>query len=384
MKIAVSGVYQSKFGELWHKSLQDLTNEALNGVLKDSGVIKEDVQAVYIGNMLADESDYRKHMGGQISEYFSHNPSVYRLEAACASGGIALNVAVNAIQSGQVDNALVIGIEKMTDVDGERINQAIMMAGSEEEYTAGLTFPGLYALMANEYLRKYKASERDLAKVVVKNHYHAQFNKLHAQFPFAITQNQVIHSPKVADPLKILDCSPISDGVAAVFLASSKWVKQHFAQNGVYLTASQVASDSLSLSKRKNLTSLLGTQIAAKNAYQQAGVGVDDIDCAEVHDCFSIAEILALEDLGFYPQGEAIYHLTEKEVYLGGKRPINTSGGLKACGHPLGATGVKQVVEVTWQLRGQATDRQIKNPKIGLTHNVGGTGGTVAVHILQN
>ncbi len=383
MKIGVVGVYQTKFGELWDKSLADLISESITGCILDARIDKSDIQSLYIGNMLASLGNNQQHLSSLVSQILNLNVPITRVEAACASGGMAIFNAVNAIKSGVVDNALVLGVEKMTDLDSSEISKALMNAADDGEFLHGMTFPGLYALLANKYCKQFGLSEVDIAKAPVKNHYHAQFNKK-AQYPFAITTQQVLNSPKVADPLKMLDCSPITDGGAAVFLASDTWIHKHMARNGVYLSASAMASDSVSLSNRDSLVELKATKQASILAYSQANLSPKDISCAEVHDCFSIAEVLAIEDLGFYPKGDGSHYLDRKNSYLGGKKPINTSGGLKACGHPVGATGVKQIVEATRQLRYEADGRQVDEAKAVLTHNIGGSGGTAVVNILTN
>ncbi|NMC35861.1 thiolase domain-containing protein [Candidatus Beckwithbacteria bacterium] len=380
-KVAVCGAYQTQFGELWDQSLTDLMHEAAIGCLADAGATTASVEAVYIGNMLGGNGFGQKHLGAQLAQELGISAPVTRVEGACASGGMAVFQAVQAIASGAIANALVIGVEKMTDADSEQISQAIMAAADQDEYLAGLNFPGLYALIAQAYIAKFGASEADLAQVAVKNHYHGYLNQK-AHFQNQISLEQVIKSSKVADPLKVLDCSPISDGAAAVFLAAPSWAKKKQLKNGVYINGSAQAQDSLSLASRQSLTSLSASKQAAKTAYAQAGITAADINCVEVHDCFTIAEIVAMEDLGLYRQGEAYGHITKQETWLGGKQPINTSGGLKACGHPLGATGVKQIVEATTQLRQVAGQRQVDEALVAVTHNVGGTGGTAVVHVL--
>jgi len=244
---------------------------------------------------------------------------------------------------------------------------------------AGATFPGIYALMAQAYMEKYGITEETLAAVSVKNHYHGSLNDK-AQFRKPITVEDVMNSGRIADPLKLLDCSPISDGASAVVISS-----QVSKSKPVYITASEVATDTLALHDRKTFTSLTSVVKASQAAYKKAGISAADIDVAEIHDCFSIAEVIAVEDLGFSKRGEGARDIEKGKMTIGkGKIITNSSGGLKACGHPVGATGVKQIVEITQQLRNEAGLRQVKNAKIGLTHNVGGSGATAVIHILQN
>ncbi len=381
MKIAILGAYQTRFGELWDKSLEDLTAEAVLGTIKNAGIKKEKIQIGFFGNKIGSQTSDQNHFGSLIAEILGVSTPFIRVEAACASGGLAIAQACMAIESGQYEVALVIGAEKMTDLPTEKISQALMNAASAEERTAGLSFVGLYALMARRYLEDFGVKEEDLAAVPVKNHSHASFNPK-AQYPFPITVRQVIESAPVASPLKLLDCSPISDGAAGLVLTSFKFAKK-LSRETVSIVASSQATESLSLDKREKLTEIASSKKAGLKAFAQAGVGPKDIDLAEVHDCFSIAEIFALEDIGFYKKGQAWQAAVNGETKLGGKRPINLSGGLKACGHPVGATGVKQIVELYNQLLGRAGRRQTKKARVGLAHNVGGSGGTAAVHIVQ-
>lgn len=381
MKVAVLGAYQTKFGELWDKSLEDLIAEAVFGAVEESGISIDKIQIGFVGNMLSAITAGQNHLGALLSEITNLSVPFVRIEAACASGGLAVAQACLAIESGQYEVALVVGAEKMTDLSSEDIAQALMSAASEQERQAGLSFPGLYALMAQAYMHKFGAQEKDLAEVAVKNHYHASLNPK-AQYPFEITLSDVLQSNLVSSPLKLLDCSPISDGAAALILCSEDFALK-VKKNPVFIVGSGQTSDTLSLSKRASLTELLSTQKAAKKAFAQAKLERKDIDFLEVHDCFTIAEILAIEDLGFYPKGRGFEAAAKSETKLGGNLPVNLSGGLKACGHPVGATGVKQVVEVYTQLNHLAGERQLKGASVGLTHNVGGTGGTAVVHILR-
>jgi len=269
-------------------------------------------------------------------------------------------------------------VEKMTDHKPEDVATALMGAGSEEERMAGATFPGLYACLARVHMNEFGTTAEELAAVAVKNHFHASLNP-NAQFHNTLTIEQVMKSSRIADPLKLLDCSPISDGASAVIITSKKSV------HSVAIAASVVATDTLGLAQRGSLTELKATKEAAARAYKKAGIKPTDVDVAEVHDCFTIAEILAMEDLGFYKKGKAAGAITRGETRLGTSKHlvVNPSGGLKGCGHPVGATGIKQVVEIVEQLRGHAGDRQVKEARIGLAHNVGGSGATAVVHILK-
>ncbi len=373
--IAVSGAYQTKFGELWDQSLEDLIVESGEGALADAKISKKKIDLVIVANMLSGKLGGQEHLGSLACQLLGLNGvPAWRVEAACASGGIAINQAVTAIKAGAAKNVLIIGVEKMTDRTNGEIATALMAAAGERERQSGLTFVGLYALMARVYFDKFKASKDDLAYVAIKNHRHASLNPK-AQYPFPVELETVLKSSCVASPLHLFDCSPITDGAAAVVMSSE--------EGGTEIIASQIATDSVELTERDSLTELKATKLAALKAYAEAGVSPEDIDLAEVHDCFSIAEIMAVEDLGFCDKGAGFKKIKAGDFDLGGRLPVNLSGGLKACGHPVGATGVKQIVEIVTQLRGQADQRQVKNAKIGLAHNVGGSGATAAVHILR-
>ena len=377
MKISVLGGSTTKFGELWHKSPRDLVNEAVQNALKEASMEKSQIEAVFVGNMLSSSLGNQDHLGAFFAEELNLRVPSSKVEAACASGGMAVHLGALSILSGQYKNVLVIGVEKMTDYKPELVNQMLMGAGSDAEREAGLTFSALYALIACAHMDKYGTKEIEMAAVSVKNHFHASLNS-NAQFPKVITLDDVLKSSVVSSPLKILDCSPISDGAAALVLSSDTRKSQ------VNLIASSASTDTLGLSQREDLTSLAAVKLSAKKAYDQADVSPKDIDVAEVHDCFTIAEIIAMEDLGFFKKGEAARAIFKKKTYLGKGHPvINSSGGLKAAGHPVGATGVKQVVEIFHQLKGNSPKNQVQNAHVGLTHNVGGSGATAVIHILQ-
>jgi len=280
------------------------------------------------------------------------------------------------------DTVVVGGAEKMTDVAGKEATNILASAADREwEAFFGATFPGLYALLARYHMHKYGTTSEQLAKIAVKNHHNGSMNPK-AQYRREITVDDVLNSTMVADPLHLLDCSPITDGAAAMIITSLDKAKE-YTDEPVKIMASAQASDSISLAGRSRFDALPATLEAAERAYKQAGVGPSDIDFAEVHDCFTIAEILAIEDLGFVKKGEGGKAVDEGLTELNGEKPINTSGGLKSKGHPVGATGIAQVHEVILQLRGKADKRQIEQAEIGLAHNVGGSGGTAVVHIME-
>ncbi len=382
--VSVVGYYTTQFGELWSKSLFSLINEAIKGALTNANLDKKQIDAIFFGNMMAGVLEDNLHSPAKIAEMLGINIPIFRVESACASGGVAFHLAKNYLEAQSAKTVLVAGAEKMNDYSPEETTAALVTAASGEEQEAGLTFPGLYAMMAQVYLNSYKYSEKELAYVSYKNHYHGSLNEK-AHFRKKITVEEVLKSAYVAYPLKVLDCSPISDGASAVILTSdSNLIKK--AKAKVDVLASEVATDTISLKGRQKLDAILSTKIAADKAFTKAKITREDISIAEVHDCFSIAELLAMEDLGFWPKGQAGKRIKELSTMYGsgGRLIVNTSGGLKASGHPVGATGVKQIGEIFLQLTNQANSRQVKKAKYGLTHNIGGSGGTAAVSIFTN
>jgi acetyl-CoA C-acetyltransferase len=382
--VAVIGIGCTTFGEKWESSFRDLFVEAGALALDDGNLAGEQIDAMYVGNMSAGRFIEQEHIGALIADYSglttNHIPST-RVEAACASGGLSFRQAVIAVASGMEDIVVAAGVEKMTDVgSGASVDALAGAADREWEGFVGATFPGLYAMMANDYIGRYSLTREQLAEVAVKNHYNGARNPI-AQFQQEITIDTVLNSALVADPLRLFDCSPITDGAAAVILAPLERARE-FTDTPVKVLASAQASDTISLHDRRDISTLDATIAAGKRAFTMAGLTQADIDLVEVHDCFTIAEICAIEDLGFCKKGEAGTMTSEGVTALNGDIPVNTSGGLKACGHPVGATGIKQIYEVVLQLRGEAQRRQIGGAEIGMTHNVGGTGATVAVHIL--
>ncbi len=381
--VAIIGVGCTEFGELWDKSFREIFVEAGVSAIEDANLQGGKIDALYVGNMSGGRFIEQEHIGSLIADYSGlagfHIPST-RVEAACASGGLALRQGIIAVASGYHDIVIAGGAEKMTDVDTETTTDALAAAADREwEGVMGATFPGLYAMIARLHMHKYGTTSEQLASVAVKNHHNGTMNPK-AQFQNEISIDAVLNSIMVADPLHVFDCSPISDGASAVVLAPADIAKK-FTDTPIYVKASAQASGTLSLHDRPDITTIDATVAAANWAYKMAKVTPKDIDFAEVHDCFTIAEICAIEDMGFVKKGEGGKVSLEGMTAIGGKIPINTSGGLKACGHPVGATGVKQAVEIALQLRGEAGKRQIDGAEIGLTHNVGGSGGTAVIHI---
>ncbi|MCP4647031.1 MAG: thiolase domain-containing protein [bacterium] len=382
-KVAIIGAGMTRFGEMWDKGFRDLVTEAGIRALTDAKLGGEEISAGYVGTMASGSLVGQEHAGALIADYMGLNPiPITRVEGACASGSLALRQGILAVASGLHDTVVVGGVEKMTDLDTAAVSQILGGAGDQEwELFMGATFPALYAFMARRHMYEYGTTEEMLASVAVKNHYNGARNK-YAQFQREITIEQVLNSKVVADPLKILDCSPISDGAAAVVLAPLETASS-YVDKPIEILASEQASGTLALHDRASLTSVEAAKIAGKNAYKKAGITPKDVDVAEVHDCFTIAEVVATEDLGFFAPGEGGKAALEGKTKLDGEIAVNTSGGLKSTGHPVGATGVKQACEVTWQLRGDAGERQVKDVEYGLTHNVGGSGATAVVHLYK-
>jgi acetyl-CoA C-acetyltransferase len=381
-KVAIIGIGMTKFGELWELGFREIVTDAAVKAANDAGIEGKDVEALYCGTMSAGRLVGQEHVGALLCDAFGLNPiPSTRVEAACASGGLALREAYMAIAGGHYEIAIAGGAEKMTDAMSEQVSLALGGAADQEwEVFFGATFPALYALIANRHMHEFGTTSEQLARVSVKNHANGAKNP-NAQFQAEITVEEVLESPLVASPLHVLDCSPITDGAAAVVLASED-VARKYTDTPVWINASAQASDTLSLHDRKDLATLNASVAAGRKAFAQAGMTPRDVQVAELHDCFTIAEICALEDLGFVPKGLGGKAVAEGSFDLGAKTSVNTSGGLKACGHPVGATGIKQAVEVTLQLRGDAGKRQVSAER-GMCHNVGGSGATAVVHVLS-
>lgn len=383
--VAVIGVGLTKFGELWDKSFRQLIAEAGSKAILDANIEGKDIDALYVGSMSSGRFVDQEHIGALVAEVsgFSHlHIPATRIEGACASGGLAVREGYLSIASGMNDIVVVGGIEKMNDVGGGAATDILATAADQEwEAFFGATFPAIYAMIATRHMHEYGTTKEQLAQVAVKNHANGALNP-YAQYRSPISLETVLKSTTVAYPLGLLDCSPVSDGAASIILCAADKAK-NYTDKPVKIIGSGQASDTLSLHGRRDICTLDATVYAAKMAYKQANLTPKDINFAEVHDCFTIAEICAIEDLGFVKKGEGGKAIDQKITTLDGSLPINTSGGLKAKGHPVGATGVAQIIELTMQLRGEAEKRQIKDAHIGLAHNVGGSGATCVIHIME-
>ena len=343
---------------------------------------KKDIKALFVGHM-GESYEHQGHTGATVADWAGllHIPAT-RVETACASSGAALRAGIYAILSGLCDVVMVGGVEKMTHRTTPEVTEFLAMASDFPfEQWHGITFPGLYALMATAHMHKYGTTEAQLAAVAVKNHHNGFLNpKAHMQKE--VTLETALSSRVIAWPLKLYDCSLITDGASCLVITKPEIAKK-YTDTPIHIIGSGQASDSIGIYERESLTSLIAAKIAAKQAYEMAGIGPEDVDVAEVHDCFTIAEIIAYEDLGFCKAGEGGRLVESGETTLEGRLPVNTSGGLKAKGHPVGATGTAQAYEIYLQLTEQAEKRQVKDAKIGLAHNVGGSGATATVHIFR-
>ncbi len=378
-QVAVIGVGVTKFGR-HERSCAELFAEASLDALTDADVGPGLIQGIYLGNVVGEAGERQLHMGPQVASSLGI-PSVAatRFETACASSHAAFRHALFEIASGAADVLLVGGAERVLTMPTERATEVFAYASDAVfEQPAGLTFPGVFALIARAHMAKYGTTEEQMAHVAVKNHRHGTLNPK-AQFRKEITLEQVLASAKVADPLKLYDCCPFSDGAAAVVIAAQD-VARH-SRKPVWVLGSAQAGDSMCLHDKRDLARALATERAAQAAYRQAGVGPRDVDVVELHDCFTIAEILATEGLGLVEPGSGGLAAEKGETSLGGRVPVNTSGGLKAKGHPIGATGAAQIAEIATQLRGEAGARQVEGARVGLTHTLGGNTATVLVSL---
>nr|AIF16465.1 acetyl-CoA acetyltransferase (atoB) [uncultured marine thaumarchaeote KM3_74_C10] len=381
MRVFSAGVGFTRVGDHWTKSLVDLAEEAAVKSLKSSGITAPDF--IIVGNMFSAISSRQEHLGALIADTLglSGTPA-YKVEGACASGGVALNAANALVKSGEADSVLVVGVEKMRDIEPGEVARALSMA-ENAEYTQflGASFVSLNAMLTRLYLEEYSVSLESLAAFPVLAHRNAMTAD-HAQFRKAITPQDVARSLPVSDPVRILDCAPVGDGAAATVLVGEN-ILPDCKSPAAELVSSSVATNRFSFYEREDMVDFSATKKACQNAIEKAGLTLSDIDFVEVHDAFSVVAALALESMGFSERGHAAVEGTSGAFDLDGKLPINTFGGLKGRGHPVGATGVYQFCEAYLQLTGQAKLNQVHNPKIGLAHNMGGIDTTTVVHLLR-
>jgi acetyl-CoA C-acetyltransferase len=381
--VAVIGIGITSFGELWRTPLRSLWAEAALAALDDAGV--DAVDSITIGCMSSGLFTGQEHLASLLADELGMaGVPAARVESACASGGLAVRTGFAEIAAGLADTVLVTGVEKMTDVDGADATYALGTAADAEwEGFHGITFPGLYAMLARVHMARFGTTREQLARVAVKNHANGLLNR-HAQYHLKVGVEDVVNSTPVADPLCLLDCSPVTDGAAALVLTTVDRARELAGDRPVVtITGSGLATDTVTIANRGELAELGAVRLAGERAYAMAGKQPDDIHFAEVHDCFTIAEIMATEALGFFEPGFGGPAVEQGLTALEGRIPVNTSGGLKSKGHPVGATGVAQVVEVVTQLRGDAGQRQVEGARVGLAQNMGGSGGSSVVHILE-
>lgn len=381
-KVCVIGAGSTKYGKL-ADSISDITIQASVEAIDSAGIDPKEIKAGYISNVFG-VADKQVHLGPVVMSNLgiSERPSL-SIESACGSGSVSFREAFANVAAGFYDVVLVTGVEKVTHTGTEWTTTYFSYCSDFfYEGQAGASFPGLFASMARAYLTEFKATEEDLAMVAVKNHENGFLNPK-AHLRKKITIDDVMNSAVVASPLKLYDCCPFSDGASSVILCNEKFAKDH-TKDYIRVIGSGRGGSPAALQGREHLTTIPSTKIAAEAAYKMAGITPKDIDFAEVHDCFTIAEIVDTEDLGFYEKGKGVEGVREGQTARNGSIPINPSGGLKSKGHPIGATGVGQIVEVFDQLTGKAGERTIKDAKIGLTQNFGATGASCAVHIFQS
>jgi acetyl-CoA C-acetyltransferase len=402
--VAIVGSGMTRFHHTIHadKTSRELFVEAALEAMDsvDNGIQLDDVEALFVGNFSSDVFEKQGHTAALMADWLGLTPrAATRIEDACASSGVAVNIGALAIASGAYDVVMVGGVEKMRNLSTEEVTDTLAMAADDlYEVAAGFTFPGLYAALATAHFARFGSNWEQLAAIAIKNHHNGALNpKAHFQSEIMETavkrgerygltfENEMEFlksslNPVIAYPLKLFDCCPISDGAAVVLLASED-VARRFTDTPVYLKGIGQASDAMALHDRADLTTLRATKLAASQAYCMAGVEADDIDVADVHDCFTIAEVLAIEDLGFFPKGEGGKAAVDGRTALDGDKPVNPDGGLKAKGHPVGATGAAMAYEMFRQLRGEAGKRQVDDVVTGLSHNVGASGATAVVQI---
>jgi acetyl-CoA C-acetyltransferase len=376
--VAVLGIGKTAFGAFPDRDLRSLAVEASQKALKNSDIRAPQVEAFYLGNFAGPSFVGQSHLAPFIAgELGLTGVPCTRFEAACASSGSAFFHAFSAVAAGIYDTVLVTGVEKMTSADTPRVAEILAMAGDcGTEGRAGATFPALFAMIARRHMHQYGTTREQLAAVAVKNHGNGAKNP-DAHMRKQITLEQALKGKPISDPLTVYDCSLVSDGAAAVVVTAAER-----ADKAVRILGIAQTSDFVPLDRKEDITTFRAVRTAGEKAYAMAGVGPKDIDLAEVHDCFTIAEIIAIEDLGFVEKGQGGPYTQEGRTCIRGERPINTSGGLKAKGHPVGATGVAQICDVVMQLRGEAGERQVAKHDIGLAQNLGGSGASAVVTIL--
>lgn len=383
-RVPIAGVGMTEFGAQGERTSRELFAEAASKAYDDSGLSPADVDEVFYGNYMGELAEQQGHSGPLAAEAAGVTAPATRIESACASSGAAVRHGANRIRNGDCDVVLVGGAERMTNLSTADGTAGLAAAADALwEISAGMTFPGAYSLMANRYFEEYGGTREDLAHIAVKNHAHAVDNEL-AQFRRSIDVKDVLTAPDVCSPFGLYDCSPMSDGGSAALLVSESFAEERGLEPEVVIAGTGQGGDRMALQDRASIARAPAAERAASQAYDDAGIGPDDVDFAEVHDCFTIAEVLAIEALGFYDIGEGIDAATNGETGIDGELPINLSGGLKAKGHPVGATGCGQISELTKLLRGDHVNSDaVADAETALAHNAGGTVASCVVTVLE-
>ncbi len=380
--VAILGIGQTPIDEHWNLSLREIGGNAAFAAMQDAGMNK--VDALFVGNMLSPLVDGQNQLGTFFSDWIGlwHQESV-KVEAACASGAAALRAGLMAVASGDIDSALVVGVEKMTDKAGHDVTSALATAADADyEVEQGISFVGINALVMRRYMHEFGWKHEDFAPFSINAHANAMHNP-YARLHEKITLEKFERSSMVATPINLLDASPIGDGAAAVIIVPAEKVMSVAGRPRVVIAASASATDTIAVHSRKDPLFLSAAYASSKRAYEMAGIGPQDIDVFELHDAFSIMAALSLEASGFAERGQGVRLGLDNEISLGGRVPVCTRGGLKARGHPVGATGMYQVVEVVQQLRGECGATQVQGARIGMAQNIGGSGATILTHILK-
>jgi acetyl-CoA C-acetyltransferase/acetyl-CoA acyltransferase len=382
--VRVAGVGLTQFGVHPERTSRELFAEAGLAALDDSGIDRGDVEGVYYGNFMGELSEHQGHQGPLAAEALGLDVPATRYESACASSGVALRQAVRDVRGGEADVVVVGGAERMNNLETAESTEALAIAADDlYEVRAGMTFPGAYALMATAYFEQFGGTREDLAHIAVKNHEHALEND-HAQYQKAITVEDAVDSPPVAEPLHLYDACPVTDGASALVLVSETYADANDLDADVAVTGTGQGGDKMALQDRDDMATSPAATDAAEEAYADAGIDASEVDFAEVHDCFTIAEVLATESLGFFEHGEGVTAAREGVTTRDGSLPVNLSGGLKAKGHPVGATGTSQVAELTKLLRGDHTNSEhVADADTAVAHNAGGTVASAVVHVVE-
>jgi len=379
-EIAIIGIGQTKVHEHWQRSIRDLAGEVISAALKDAN--RESVEAIFSGNMLSGLIDRQNNLGAVIADWIGFKGESIKIESACSSGASALRAGITAVASGEIDSAMVVGVEKMTDAAPTEVTSALATAAdSDWELEQGVSFVGLNALIMRRYMHEYGWQHKDFAPFSLNSHANAAHNP-YARLPFAISEKQYLNSTMISAPINLMDASPTGDGAAAALIVPFEQVRGD--RRAVQIAGSGAATDTISVHSRKTPLFLQAAYLSAQRAYAQAGISPEGIDFFELHDAFSIMAALSLEACGFAEEGKGPRLGLDNEIKINhGRLPICTMGGLKARGHPVGATGMYQIVESVQQLRGEAGETQVEGAKVGMAQNIGGSGASIITHILK-